>query len=41
MGARNIKVLVSENKIKYSKINGNGNNFMNNLYDHVLLMFDN
>jgi hypothetical protein len=40
MGARNIKVLIGENKIKYFKINGNWNNFMENLYDHVLLMFN-
>jgi hypothetical protein len=41
MGVRNIKVLVGENEIQYSKIIGNGNNFMENTYDHVLLMFDN
>jgi hypothetical protein len=41
MGAKNIKVLVGENKIKHFKINENGNNFMDNLYDNVLLRFDN
>jgi hypothetical protein len=31
MGARNINVLVHENKILDSKINGSGNDFMDNL----------
>jgi hypothetical protein len=41
MDAKNINVLVGQNEISYSKINGSENHFMNNLYDHVLLMFDN
>jgi hypothetical protein len=31
MGARNINVLVHENEILDSKINGSGNDFMDNL----------
>jgi hypothetical protein len=41
MGVKNTNVLVGENLISYSKINGNDNKFMDNLYDHVLLMFGN
>jgi hypothetical protein len=41
MGARNINVLTGENLISYSRINGSENDFMDNLYDHVLLMFGN
>ncbi len=37
LGAKNINVLVAENWISYSRINGS--DFMNNLYAHVLLMF--
>jgi len=31
MGARNFNVLIGENQISYSIINGSGNDFMNNL----------
>ncbi len=41
MDAKKINVLVGQNEISYSKINGSENKFMDNLYDHVLLMFDN
>ncbi len=39
--AKNINVLIGENQISYSRINGSENDFMDNLYDHVLLMFGN
>jgi hypothetical protein len=41
MGVKNINVLIGENWISYSRINGSGNDFMDKLYDHVLLMFGN
>jgi hypothetical protein len=41
MGIKNTNVLVGENWISYSKVNRSENKFMDNLYDHVLLMFDN
>jgi deoxyhypusine synthase len=39
MGAKNINVLIGENKISYSKMNENENNILNNLYDHGLPIF--
>jgi hypothetical protein len=41
MDAKNINVIVCEKNNSYSKINGNGNDFMNNLYDNGLVMFSN
>ncbi len=41
MDVKNINVIVCEKEILYSKINGSGNDFMNNLYDHGLVMFSN
>jgi hypothetical protein len=38
MDAKTINVIV---KNSYSKINGSGNDFMNNLYEHGLIMFSN
>jgi hypothetical protein len=40
MGVKKINVLVGDNSISYSKINGNGNDFMDNLYEDRLSMFD-
>jgi len=37
MGVRKfVNVSIGEHKISYSKINGSGNDFTNNLYDHGL-----
>jgi hypothetical protein len=33
-----VNVLIGEHKISYARINGNENDFMNNLYDHGLSM---
>ncbi len=41
MDVKIINVIVCEKEILYSKINGSGNDFMNNLYDHGLVMFSN
>ncbi len=38
MGDINIDVLIGVNYISYLRINWSGNDFMNNLYDHVLSM---
>jgi len=39
MAIRNIKFLVGENWIPCFKINGSGNDFTGNLYDHGLPIF--
>jgi hypothetical protein len=39
MGVRNINFSVGENWIPCFKINGSGNDFMGNLYDHGLPFF--
>jgi hypothetical protein len=36
-----INVLVGKNEFSYFKINGSGNDFMENLYDHELSMSSN
>jgi len=37
MGVRKfINVSIGKHKISYARINGSGNDFMNNLYDHGL-----
>jgi hypothetical protein len=41
MGAINVDVLIGENRISYSRINGHGNDFINNLYDLGLSMYGN
>jgi len=41
MNVKNINGLESEIWISYSRINESGNNFMDNLYNYGLLMFDN
>jgi hypothetical protein len=41
MGAINVDVLIGENQISYPRINGSGNDFINNLYDLGLSMYDN
>jgi hypothetical protein len=41
MGVKNISVLIGENEILGFKINEIENNFMGNLYDHGLPVFNN
>jgi len=41
MGARNVNVSISKNENSCSWINESENDFMDNLYDHGLLMFCN
>jgi len=37
----NVDVLIGENQFSYSRINGSGNDFINNLYDLGLSMYGN
>jgi hypothetical protein len=41
MDVKNINVIICEKEILYSKIDGSGNDFMNNFYGHGLVMFSN
>jgi hypothetical protein len=37
----NVNALINENENSYSRINGSGNDFMDDLYDHKLSMYGN
>jgi hypothetical protein len=41
MGAINVDVLIGENQISYSRTNGSGDDFINNVYDLGLSMYGN